>query len=409
MNPNRQHTDTGGRPGRSLKPPTPIQGSRSQQPTLATSAGGETATFLQFVRLLASKTEEEQRMLMQVAQQEAAAGPAPRGGGTRSSTTTVAPGGLRRTGSAGDIRRNPLRRSASLDGSDFRGRPTNGFGGAMTVAGSGGSSAVGYDGRPHSAEAAARSAGFGGGDRLMSAWGTASMPSGVGARNHPLRQAQAQRQAQARAAAAAAQLQQQFVRRAAAATLQAHWRGWQHRRLARYLRARRKRAMRLDWLWHLEYITNLMTWHEAAHTVQAVWRGRRDPGLKKLPTRGATGTASQLSKQPSVAAAPPPSAAASTGSNSTATSLPSPPPANTDGETATTNASSDGSSGAQAGSARSAGSSDDDSPSGVVAPKAAGKAAKTGRSRIVWKDASGTEELVEVRHYPVMQPAMARW
>ena len=47
-------------------------------------------------------------MLMQVARQEAAANP-PRAGAQR---TGVAPGGLRRSGSAGDLRRNPLRRSA---------------------------------------------------------------------------------------------------------------------------------------------------------------------------------------------------------------------------------------------------------------------------------------------------------
>jgi len=105
-------------PGRGLKQPIPSEARARPQNSLATSAGGETATFLSFVRLLASKPEEEQRMLMQVARQEAAAGPRP--GRTHSAAATT--GTLRRTGSAGDFRRNPLRRSASLDGSDFAGR-----------------------------------------------------------------------------------------------------------------------------------------------------------------------------------------------------------------------------------------------------------------------------------------------
>lgn len=249
-----------------------------QAPVPQPQATADTATFLSFVRMLAAKPEEEQRMLVQVAMQEAASAPPPRQ--QRASSPTVAPGGIRRSSSAGELRRNPLRRSASVDGSDFGSRVTGGSasGSLAATVPSGGNAAnagmmiAGPDGRPRSAEAT-----LGGGGNsaqsqsLASAWGGSALSVG-GPRANPLRQ----RQQQVLQQRAAAQLQQQFVRRAAAATLQAHWRGWQHRRLARYLRARRKRAMRLDWLWHLEYVTNLLQWHEAAHTVQAAFRTKRD-------------------------------------------------------------------------------------------------------------------------------------
>jgi hypothetical protein len=254
-----------------------------QQPQPQATA--DTATFLSFVRMLASKPEEEQRMLMQVAMQEAAAGPPPPPGHSPS----VAPGGIRRSSSAAELRRSPLRRSVSMDGSDFGSRGAssgNGLilggqsaGGAGSMAGNIMIGGPGADNRPRSADAAT-CGGSGGssmqGQALAAAWGASAL-SVAGAvagaqRANPLRQ----RQQQVLQQRAAAQLQQQFVRRAAAATLQAHWRGWQHRRLARYLRARRKRAMRLDWLWHLEYVTNLLQWHEAAHTVQAAFRAKRD-------------------------------------------------------------------------------------------------------------------------------------
>lgn len=354
-------------------------------------------------------------MLMQVARQEAAANP-PRAGAQR---TGVAPGGLRRSGSAGDLRRNPLRRSASLDGSDFGGR-ANGtsaqslLGGIQVVSnGAAGCSSdahsvAGLDGRPRSAGDAVGS----GGAELMQggvAWGALSSGSmlrnGHQGPNHPLRQ----RQAQARAAAQAAQLQQQFVRRAAAATLQSHWRGWQHRRLARYLRARRKRAMRLDWLWHLEYVTNLMQWHEAAHTVQAVWRGRRDPALLKHQQQvndvGTKVAASSATGGQRGAGA----GSAINNTNTTAASLPSPPPANTDGEDAT--APADAASlvdrvdnegqeqqSAKSGAARAQG------------PRTQGYSPNKGRRLTVhWTDAEPDKPLAEVRHYAVVAPAPPRW
>ena len=246
-------------------------------------ATADTATFLSFVRMLASKPEEEQRMLMQVAMQEAAAGPPPPPGQQRQGSPLVAPGGIRRSSSAAELRRSPLRRSASIDGSDFGSRASSGSGlmggqsagGAGSMAGNIMIGGPGADNRPRSADAATCGGSSGSsmqGQALAAAWGASALSVAGAQRTNPLRQ----RQQQVLQQRAAAQLQQQFVRRAAAATLQAHWRGWQHRRLARYLRARRKRAMRLDWLWHLEYVTNLLQWHEAAHTVQAAFRAKRD-------------------------------------------------------------------------------------------------------------------------------------
>jgi len=287
-----------------LKAPMPKQQppqQRQQQQQLGTSAGGETATFLSFVRLLATKSEDEQRMLMQVAMQEAATGPPPQPQRQQpQQSPTISPGGLRRSNSADSLRRNPLRRSASVDGSDFAGRAGGGGMAVMTGVGQANGAAMlaGPDGRPRSADSAN---GLG--------WTVPGLASASGARANPLRQ----RQQQVLHQRAAAQLHQQFARRAAAATLQAHWRGWQHRRLARYLRARRKRAMRLDWLWHLEYVTNLMHWHEAAHTLQANWRGhhsRRQP-----PPSAEAAKAADKARSPPRATKeqPPPSTATSDG------------------------------------------------------------------------------------------------
>ena len=280
---------------RPLKAPVPRQQHTSG--ALSTSAGGETATFLQFVRLLANKSEEEQRMLVQVAMHEAST----RVGGFDSSPSPkVGRQPLVRGGSAELRRNNALRRSTSLDTSDFaasgRGAGVGQRMGGLVGAAYGAS----VDGRPRSADAS-QNAGSGG-SQLM--WGAGLGGTGLGGgRNHPLRHGSAVRQThlqkQQHAAAAAQAQRQQFARRAAAAVLQAHWRGWQHRRLVRYLRARRTRAMRLDWLWHLEFVTNLLQWHEAAHTVQAAWRSHSSK--PHLPDRPSPSKASP--PKPSVAAA----------------------------------------------------------------------------------------------------------
>ena len=61
----------------------------------------------------------------------------------------------------------------------------------------------------------------------------------------------------------------------AAIALQAHWRGRQHRRLCRFLRARRTRLCRLDWLDHLEWTRGLLNTKSAASQIQAAWRAAR--------------------------------------------------------------------------------------------------------------------------------------
>jgi len=74
----------------------------------------------------------------------------------------------------------------------------------------------------------------------------------------------------------------------AAATLQAHWRGRQHRRVCRFLRARRARLIRLDWLDHLEWTRCLMNARGAAAHIQATWRAvrvRRQLSPKDVRTR----------------------------------------------------------------------------------------------------------------------------
>lgn len=72
-----------------------------------------------------------------------------------------------------------------------------------------------------------------------------------------------------------AKLQLQLTRRRAVTVIQSHWRGWQHRRVARFFRARRNRHKRLDYLWHLEYVNQLLIAHSASKIIQSLWRGYR--------------------------------------------------------------------------------------------------------------------------------------
>jgi hypothetical protein len=344
-------------------------------------------------------------MLVQVAMQEAASTPASR----RQGSPSVAPGGLRRSTSAGELRRNPLRRSASLDGSDFGGRASS-VGNVVAITSGpparGGVSPglAGPDGRPRSADAA-------GGAQGLGAWGGFSLGGSTGTRSHPLRQ----RQQQALQQRAAAQLQHQFARRAAAATLQAHWRGWQHRRLARYLRARRKRAMRLDWLWHLEYVTNLMHWHEAAHTVQATWRGHHSrrtlasPSGVVKPTTKPEAINTGEGASPAVAAeakeAPAGIHDAAASQQSTAASLVSPVTTAETDSAAEANAVSNGDP-VQSSPAAPSGPAQAPTQSvpSVAPPREAGIAPNGARLTVRWR-----EEIAEVRPYAVSQPGHPRW
>ena len=119
------------------------------------------------------------------------------------------------------------------------------------------------DARPHSAETGGGGIGWG-----------------------PMQQAKSLKQSQASrrptAAQVQAQLQIQFSRQQAVTTLQAHWRAWQHRRFARFLRARRKRHRRLGYLWELDYTNRLLVAHGAATFIQATWRASRGLATSQL-------------------------------------------------------------------------------------------------------------------------------
>ena len=165
--------------------------------------------------------------------------------------------------------------------------------------------------------------------------------------------------------------------------------------------------MRLDWLWHLEYVTNLMQWHEAAHTVQAAWRGRRDPRLlahnrqQKLNGASGKGAAASASAATGGKAAASNSSGSSNSTNTTATSVPSPPPANTDGDDATAPADAPT---ASAGSDEEPLSKDTEAERAPPAKGRRGVMFDPERKTVFWK-----EELAEVRHYAVVQPAQPRW
>ena len=184
----------------------------------ASAAPAEMAHFSGFVRLLASKDEHQRAILIQRALQQAEA-----------ITAAIGPGaaakGLRRASSADDLRRRP-------------GSPAAEAAGLLTGA------------VMHEASSMA-----------LSETDTSR---------------EAERQRRTKEQAAAVRRRKQQARGVAAATvLQAHWRGRQHRRIGRFLRARRTRLRRLDWLDHLEWMRGLLHAHAAASCVQAAWRASR--------------------------------------------------------------------------------------------------------------------------------------
>lgn len=61
-------------------------------------------------------------------------------------------------------------------------------------------------------------------------------------------------------------------RQCAARSLQAGWRGWQHRRFFRFLCARRIRHRRLTFLWRLENTTCFLIFRAATLSIQTAWR-----------------------------------------------------------------------------------------------------------------------------------------
>ncbi|KAL1526382.1 hypothetical protein AB1Y20_015095 [Prymnesium parvum] len=207
------------------------------------SASGETSLFLNFVQLLSSKTPEEQKMLLQVAMLEANGG-----GAAHAEPHGLASRGMRRTASAADVHLGV--RSAHMP----RG-------------------AVGLlRGSPSAAHLRPQSADTSGGGSLWAAAAGKQLSQSLtlAPRAHPA----AALRAPLSLEAMRERLHAQLRRRAAATALQAHWRGWQHRRLARFLRARRKRHARLHYLWHLDYVHRLLVAHRACTFIQSRWRGR---------------------------------------------------------------------------------------------------------------------------------------
>lgn len=141
-----------------------------------------------------------------------------------------------------------------------------------------------------------------------------------------------------------------------------------------------------------------MHWHEAAHTVQAHWRGRRDPRLHNLQKSGAdagvpAGTAKPqraVAGAASAGAPPSPSAASSTA----------------DGEAAAATAASDGSAdnGAAAASGTAGGAASTSPGMATVARGGSGAAHPNGRLTVNWRP-----ELAEIRTYSVSMPMQPRW
>ena len=206
------------------------------------TAAGETNLFLAFVQMLAAKSPEERQMLAQAALQEA------HGAGGAAVESGAVGRGLRRSHSASEVRKTNL---VARYGPQPR---TAGAGVYSSLRGP----ACALDARPHSAETAAGSLGW-------AAHQARALKQKQGGRLMHLTQAQVQ-----------AQMHQQFCRRWAATTLQAHWRGWQHRRFIRFLRARRKRHRRLSYLWELDYTHKLLIAHSACTFIQARWRAYVD-------------------------------------------------------------------------------------------------------------------------------------
>ena len=228
------------------------------------SASGDTAYFLGFVQLLASKTPEEQQMLMQMAIAEA------NGTGTAIADAAggVAGRGLRRSASAAE-----MRNKGALAQINARYGSAQARGGSVGVASAallrGPTSSI--EGRPQSAEAPTANARTGG------TWAGANQLSvSLNLKKRQAAAAAAAGRPQVSIDAMRAKLQAQLSRRWAVTTLQSHWRGWQHRRFVRFLRARRKRHRRLDYLWHLDYMNRLMLAHGACKFIQSHWRACRD-------------------------------------------------------------------------------------------------------------------------------------
>lgn len=199
------------------------------------SAAAELAHFSGFVRLLASKDEAQRAIIMQRAMQQAA---------TISSAISSGRLGLASvpslmtadsdTGAATGFKSAGLRRAASAD--ELR--------------------------HPQKAQTGAHEASAS--RAIARAW-----------LSSPPRQRRIQESKAKERLAARRQLEQAARMTAAATCLQAHWRGRQHRRVARFLRARGRRLRRLEWLDHLEFVTWWLQAQAATTRLQSAWRASR--------------------------------------------------------------------------------------------------------------------------------------
>lgn len=187
--------------------------------------------------MLATKNPEEQQMLVQAALHEA------RGSvGASGCEVGVSGRGIRRSISATEMRKSSaIAQITARYGPQARAIP-----GILTSSLRG--SACSIDARPHSAECVG--------------W-----PQTQQLRVPKQKKASLLSTSQVRA-----QILLQLSQRWAATTLQSHWRGWQHRRFARFMRARRKRHVRLSWLWDLDSVCRLLVAHRACTCIQAAWR-----------------------------------------------------------------------------------------------------------------------------------------
>lgn len=229
------------------------------------SAAAELAHFSGFVRMLAAKDEAQRAIIVQRAMQQAATISSAISSGRLGMTASVPALMTADTdaGAATGFMPKGLRRAASADEL----RPTSAPQKAQTGA--------------HEASASA--------GRIARAW-----------LSSPPRQRRVQEEkAKEQRLAARRQLELAARLNGAATCLQAHWRGRQHRRVARFLRARGKRQRRLEWLDHLEFVTWWLQAQAATTRLQTAWRASRVNTLQ--PQR--RHTAPRTSVAPNVSAA----------------------------------------------------------------------------------------------------------
>lgn len=224
----------------------------------AQAASGDTGTFLSFVDMLTSKTPAEAQAMLALAAQAVQSRRGSPGLTTGSSPYATAGSSMRRSASADELQRPfgsaKLSRTVGMAGSVVPSRK-------LPV-------------RSRSAEG------------LLTAhpdlWGTAlTQPE------EPTRRLTGPAQSFAEMAT---EMRSRIFWDGAATRLQAVWRGRQHRRICRYLRARSARHRRLQWLADHGEVSLFIRWVEAAVRVQSAFRARtgRSRPVRPPPARRAS-------------------------------------------------------------------------------------------------------------------------